>query len=76
MQIAQIMGKLEELKEDGKSSHASISQHIEKVHKQVILTNGRVGKLENWRSYMLGAMAILTLIVVPVFMFLLYSHLS
>lgn len=36
---------------------------LDKIEKQTTLTNGRVSALEKWRSYLLGAFAVLTSIV-------------
>lgn len=41
------------------------NQNLIKV--QVIKTNGRVSSLENWKAFILGGLAILTIILVPMF---------
>lgn len=38
---------------------------IKAILTQTRLTNGRVTKLEGWKSFMTGGMAILTIVVVP-----------
>lgn len=45
---------LAEIKEDGKETKA-----------QAKLTNGRVGALENWRWFISGGLAIITIIILP-----------
>ncbi len=51
---------LDEIKLDGKETK-----------KQAQTTNGRVGKLENWRSFITGGLTILTLMVVPIVIYIL-----
>lgn len=41
-------------------------EHLARIEEQVRKTNGRVGKLENWRAFITGGLAILTLLVVPI----------
>ena len=43
---------------------------------QVLKTNGSVTKLKEWRSYMLGGMAVLTLLVVPLLFMVLGIYLK
>ena len=42
-----------------------IKRKLDLIHKQVITTNGRVTGLERWKSYMQGGMTVLSIIVVP-----------
>lgn len=49
-----------------KEVHADVKSVLEQATK----TNGRVGKLENWQSFMRGGLAILALMVVPVLIYL------
>lgn len=37
------------------------------------IQNGRLGKLENWRSYILGAIAIFSFIVMPLIVYIFKS---
>lgn len=53
-----------------------IMEKLDDVHTDVKKTNGRVSKLEIWQGYMIGAMTVITMIVVPVLIFLLKTHLS
>ena len=52
--IPVILEKLDTI--DGKTSE--IKTHVQR-------TNGRVSKLENWRSYTIGAVTVLILMVLP-----------
>ena len=47
-------------------SLTSLNRTLNEVLEQTKKTNGRVSKLENWRSYMLGALAALTALVLPI----------
>lgn len=38
------------------------------IKKQVEKTNGRVSSLENWKAFTIGGMAIITGLVLPMFM--------
>ncbi len=42
-----------------------VEKGLGEIIKQARLTNNRVRSLELWRSYMLGGMSALTLIVIP-----------
>lgn len=50
-----------------------IRKTLDRIEKQTIKTNGRVSSLENWRSYTVGAMAVITLIIVPILGWALYQ---
>lgn len=43
---------------------------------QAIKTNGRVNKLESWKSFMQGGLAIVTILLVPVLLLLIQIKLS
>lgn len=49
---------------------SDIKETLARIEEQTIKTNGRVSKLENWRSYTAGAVAIICLVVVPITGFL------
>lgn len=38
---------------------------LNRIEVQTTTTNGRVNRLENWRSFQAGALAVITLIVIP-----------
>lgn len=46
-----------------------IKETVMRIEKQVIKTNGRVSALEMWRSYLLGACAVMTLLLVPIIIY-------
>jgi hypothetical protein len=47
-------------------SLSSINKTMNEVLEQTKKTNGRVSNLENWRAYILGAVAVLTALVLPI----------
>lgn len=54
--------------QNGKISE--IHSDIKAVLEQTTKTNGRVGRLEQWKGFMQGGLAILSLMVVPVLIYL------
>jgi len=46
-----------------------IKETVTRIEAQVCKTNGRVTALEKWRSYILGAFAMITMLVVPVIIY-------
>lgn len=62
--IKNLDDRIVEYKLENKEDH-------QKIIEQTTKTNGRVQGLEKWRSYMLGAISILTLMVVPLLFFFL-----
>ena len=67
--------KVEILKQHMTDSHLSITEKLDKILEQTIKTNGRVSALEKWRSYTVGAVSIITILVIPVLLMFLKSHL-
>lgn len=43
---------------------------VKAILTQTKITNGRVGKLENWRSWMTGGMTILSILVIPIILYI------
>lgn len=48
----------------------TISDSLQRIEQQTTKTNGRVAVLERWQSFLQGGLAILTLLVVPVIIYL------
>ena len=46
--------------------HKEIMDKLKIIDTKVTIANGRLKSLELWRAYLTGAIAVLTLIVVPV----------
>lgn len=49
---------------------ARVEEIVTELRDAVRIQNGRVGKLESWRAYTTGAIAIITFIILPVIGFL------
>lgn len=49
-----------------------IGNDLQKILTQTTATNGRVGKLENWKYFITGGMAVIVIIVVPLLGWALY----
>lgn len=56
-----------------REAHAAIYEKVDLVHQEVKKTNGRVKSLELWKAGLAGATAVLTLLVVPVLIYLIKS---
>ncbi len=48
---------------------------LTEIKDQTIKTNGRVSKLEQWQSYVLGAVAAITILMLPIVYLVLEKHL-
>lgn len=53
-----------------------VKQNLEEIKNQVIKTNGRVGNLETWRSYMTGAIAVIALMLAPIILLIIQNYIS
>ena len=49
---------------------------LEEIHEQTKTTNSRVTKLESWRDRMLGGIAVLVILAVPLLIFVLRTWLA
>ena len=55
--------ELEEYRDDLRSRIVRIETIVERVENQVTKLNNRTGNLENWRSWIIGSMAGLGLVI-------------
>jgi uncharacterized membrane protein YhaH (DUF805 family) len=47
-----------------------IRDTLEEIKVQTLKTNGRVGRLENWRWLLTGGMAMITMMVIPLIVYI------
>lgn len=53
-----------------------IQNDVKEIVLQTKKTNGRVSELENWKAYITGGMAVLLMLVVPIFLAILSGWLD
>ena len=58
---AVLLAKLEALSDVVLANHVDNNAQHEKILDQTTKTNGRVGRLESWRSFLLGAWAMIVI---------------
>lgn len=54
-----------------KQIHKQINENLEEIKVEVKKTNGRVRALENWRWFITGGLAILSILIIPILLKLL-----
>jgi hypothetical protein len=52
---------------------AEQDRKLDAIHEQAVITNRRVAKLEKWQSFIEGGLAVLTILVVPLVIYLIAS---
>ena len=50
----------------------NIDEKLDAIHEQTIKTNGRVTSLEGWKNQIMGALKIISVLGVPLVLFLTY----
>jgi hypothetical protein len=50
---------------------AEQDRKLDAIHEQAVITNRRVSKLEKWQSFIEGGLAVLTILVVPLVIYVL-----
>ena len=51
-----------------------IQEDVKQIKVQTTKTNGRVSSIENWRSFITGAISVLGALIVPIFLAMVYSY--
>ena len=52
---------------------AEQDRKLDAIHEQAVKTNQRVSKLEKWQSFIEGGLAVLTILVVPIVIYVVAS---
>jgi hypothetical protein len=50
-------------------AHVAMSEKLDKILEQTTKTNGKVLRLQEWKSYLVGAWAVVTLFVIPLVLY-------
>lgn len=50
-----------------------VIQRLDRIENQTIQTNGKVAELQKWRYFITGGMSVLTLILLPILTWALYT---
>ncbi len=62
--------------ENLKTLHVEMGDNIDKILAQTIKTNGRVGKLENWRFLISGGLGVIVVLMIPILLILIEKFLN
>ena len=69
-----LIEKVENIQGGQDDFHQRIDAQLEKILQQTLKTNGRVNKLENWRSVLIGGWSMVTFIVIPLLTYIYFTH--
>jgi len=61
------------LKREIDGFHGHIDEKLGKIDEKLTIQNGRVASLEKWQSFIMGGLAVLSLITLPILFILLRS---
>lgn len=50
-----------------------VKESLTRIEQQVIKTNGRVSSLENWRWFVTGGLAVISILVIPMVIYIFTS---
>lgn len=50
-----------------------ITKQLDRIEIQTTKTNGKVAELQGWQNFIKGGLAVLAIIVVPIFLYVIYT---
>jgi len=65
----EIRTRFETMAVANKVAHVAMSEKLDKILEQTTKTNGKVLRLQEWKSYLVGAWAVVTLFVIPLVLY-------
>ncbi len=68
-EVKNLVRSFDDFKIDNKKDHKELIDHQKE-------TNGRVKKQEEWKSYITGGMAVLSIIVIPILLYIVTTVIS
>lgn len=72
-EIKLMLKRIDEKIDEHTSVHGDIIDSIEKLHKKVDYTNGKVGELVRWRERVYGMSQVASIVVIPILAWALYQ---
>ncbi len=69
--VRELDQKFEQVKLFMEEKHEDNKIVLQEILAQTKTTNGRVNKLENWQNFIMGGLAVLAILVVPVLLYIL-----
>lgn len=60
--------------EEERTYRLGVVEKLNEIHEQVKKTNGRVSSLENWRWFISGGIAVMGVMIVPIFLAIVNSY--
>lgn len=70
LKFEQILNSQDDLKKMVETNHGELRENLEEIKKQTQKTNGHVADLKQWQAFVKGGLSILTILVVPILIYI------